>query len=326
VDDDGVAPEIRCVPLAVVLVAGAGDAPLGAAEELLTDGDWLTSEGATSAADGGTATAPDGVADALVTTGTDGVADALVTTGTDGVAAAALLGASAVVVIGAGSLVDGATARGAGATALVDVGLTAVVGAVVVWTVTAGASDSCTGGGDGMVVGATGIVIGAFGGAAGGGISAGVGGISAAVVSSAFTLGAGTGTVVVVGATVSVFGLAYAGARPPVSAVKEMTTPDASTATTLRREQISSDAPTCVDSSIIPAAAAVARSCCPAQPSPPTLGLVQQVPRLVGAGGLPVTSPNTSADSSFVCALRYKSRCRVHHSGRMPQPSRVRQN
>jgi hypothetical protein len=166
-----------------------------------------------------------------------GVGDSLVATVTDGLAGAAFIGLCAVVVTGEGSVVDEATTRGT----------------VVVCTVTGGGSDDCVGGGDATLGGADASVTGAVG----GGTSAAVG------PSEAFTFGSGTGTAVVVGAIVSVFGLAYAGASPPVSAVNEMTTPDASTAITLRREQISSDAPTCVDSSVItehwrlPATAAV---------------------------------------------------------------------
>jgi hypothetical protein len=51
--------------------------------------------------------------------------------------------------------------------------------------------------------------------------------------SGAVTCGSGA-TTVVVGETGSVFGFANAGATPPVSAEREITTPDANTATTPR--------------------------------------------------------------------------------------------
>lgn len=93
----------------------------------------------------------------------------------------------------------------------------------------------CTGDGGGCgacvwVCGAStlgGVCTGAFGG------GACVGASAAVVCSGATTSGSGAGTVVV-GTTGSVGGLAKAGATPPVRAVREMTTPNASPATTLR--------------------------------------------------------------------------------------------
>jgi hypothetical protein len=146
------------------------------------------------------------------------------------------------------SEVGGATTRGAGESTVVTGGFTAVVGEAGVTTgaavdcVTGGASGStacCVRGGD-STLGAAGSVTGAFGGASCDGAS---------VASGAATFGSGAGTVVVT--TVSVSGLANAGAIPPVSAVREITTPDARTATTLRLEQISSGAPMCSDSSYL---------------------------------------------------------------------------
>jgi hypothetical protein len=84
-------------------------------------------------------------------------------------------------------------------------------------------------------------------GAAGSGACASGDGASASSVTCTF--GSGAGTVVVT--TGSVPGFANAGAIPPVSAVREITTPDARTATMLRLEQISSGAPMCVDSSYL---------------------------------------------------------------------------
>src|ERR1700720_1121482 len=131
-----------------------------------------------------------------------------------------------------------------------DAGATDVTTGATVDCVTGGAGDCvmggaggatacCVCGGDSML-GAAGSGAGAFGGASGGG---------AWVASVTGTFGSGAGAVVVT--TVSVSGLANAGAIPPVSAVREITTPDARTATTLRLAQIPSGAPMCVDSSYL---------------------------------------------------------------------------
>ena len=77
---------------------------------------------------------------------------------------------------------------------------------------------------------------------------------------------AGASTDVVVGVTGSVCGAARAGAIPPVSAVREITTPDPSTATAVRVRQICSSALT-------------VRLLCHPQPSPPTPVQDQQLPR-----------------------------------------------
>jgi hypothetical protein len=217
VDDEDVAtPGVRCGLLDFVSVAGVGDPLVGAPGVLLAVGGWLASDGgATNAADGGTETAPLGVADSLVTTGADGVADAALF----GLCAAVVVtGFSTVVVTGAGSVAEGAATRGAGGAALVAGVFTVVVGAEVVCTVTGGGSGVCVCGGDatlGDATAPTGAFGGAeddstvtFGGAAGSGTPA-AGGTSAALGSCvAFTCGSGTGTVVVVGATGSVPGLA----------------------------------------------------------------------------------------------------------------------
>jgi hypothetical protein len=107
-----------------------------------------------------------------------------------------------------------------------------------------GASACCVCGGDSMLGGAGGGA-GAFGGTSADG---------AAVSSVTCTFGSGAATVVVATGVVSegsVPGFANAGAIPPVSAVREITNPDARTATTLRLEQISSGAPMCIDSSCL---------------------------------------------------------------------------
>jgi hypothetical protein len=90
------------------------------------------------------------------------------------------------------------------------------------------------------MLGGAGGGAGAFGGASADGAS---------VSSVTCTFGSGAGTVVVT--TGSVPGLANAGAIPPVSAAREITNPDARTATTLRLGQISSGAPMCIDSSYL---------------------------------------------------------------------------
>jgi hypothetical protein len=109
---------------------------------------------------------------------------------------------------------------------------------------TGGAGACCVCGGDSMLGGAGGGA-GSFGGASADGAS---------VPSVTCTFGSGAGTVVVTTEVVSegsVPGFANAGAIPPVSAAREITTPDARTATTLRLEQISSGAPMCIDSSCL---------------------------------------------------------------------------
>ena len=144
-----------------------------------------------------------------------------------------------------------ATRCGVADSTFVTGGFTVVVGEAGATDVTTGATVDCVTGGAGgataccvcggdSMLGAAGSGAGAFGGASGGG---------AWVASVTGTFGSGAGAVVVT--TVSVSGLANAGAIPPVSAVREITTPDARTATTLRLEQISSGAPMCVDSSYL---------------------------------------------------------------------------
>jgi hypothetical protein len=115
---------------------------------------------------------------------------------------------------------------------------------------TCGAAESTAGaGGFTVVVGVTGAT-GAAGGAGGAGAFGGASADGASVSSVACAFGSGAGTVVVV-TEGSVPGFANAGAIPPVSAVREITNPDARTATTLRLEQISSGAPMCIDSSYL---------------------------------------------------------------------------
>ena len=218
-DEDGVVPEIGWAPVVFVSVAGTGEALLDAAAVPFTVGAWLPCAG------GAPPTANGGAELAVVGAAVRGTVDS---------ALVALVEGGFTIVVGT-----------------VVVG-TVVVGTVVVGTVKGGASGVCVGGGVETLDGADGVVTGAVVGAAGDGTSAGVDGT--------WALGAGTATVVVVvGVTGSVFGLASAGASPPVSAVKETTIPDASTATTLRRQQISSDAPTCVDSFSFHAAVADTR-------------------------------------------------------------------
>jgi hypothetical protein len=163
----------------------------------------------------------------------DGGVDPLVAAGVD------VVGLVVVDVTGGGVLVEGATRGAAGATLV-----SAVVGetgsGARVWV---GASTVCctvgttTGGGASTVCCTVGTTTGA--GATGDGMSATVGFSTGASV----TVTGGAGTIVVVGTTGSSPGLANAGAMPPVSAVMEMTTPDASTAQTVRLRQNSNGAP-----------------------------------------------------------------------------------
>jgi len=229
--------------------------------------------GGTSAADGGTEPT-DAVAEAVaVAEGDD-----------DGDCAAGLCDAALDVTVGVSEL--GATARGAGASTFVTVGADVTVGvgvavgdagvttAVVVCVTGAGATGSTTccvgccvcGAGS---TGAAGAKAGAFGGACGAGGS---------VSSTTGAFGSGAAAVVVI--TGSVSGLANAGATPPVKAVREITTPVARTATTPRFEQISSGAPICASTPLLTVSGGFLRHCCHGQPSPPTLGPVQQLPRL----------------------------------------------
>jgi hypothetical protein len=83
-------------------------------------------------------------------------------------------------------------------------------------------------------------------GTAGAGASAGACGAS-----STGAVSSGSGAITVVVASVPSPGWASAGAIPPVSAVREITMPDASTATTPRFEQISSGVPTFTTPSVI---------------------------------------------------------------------------
>ncbi|MGX9792340.1 hypothetical protein [Mycobacterium sp. MMS18-G62] len=224
-DDDGATPEVR------LLVADVGLA--------LEVGDSLRAElGGTKAAEGDTA-----LADTLALA--DTFADSLLVAVAVAVSGARLAGlggadvtAAAVDEAGAGSLVEVVATRGAGGSAVVAGGLATVVGVATVDGATTAAVLVCTGDGGGACVwvgvwgwGAStlgAVCTGGLGGASCVGASATVG------CSGATTSGSGAGTVVV-GTTGSVCGLAYAGAMPPVSAVREMTTPDTSPATTVRR-------------------------------------------------------------------------------------------
>jgi hypothetical protein len=135
---------------------------------------------------------------------------------------------------------------------------------------TAGASVTRGGGGASTLGGACGMT-GATGGAAGGSAITGAccWGFGAGASCGACWTGAGSGTAtMVVGETGSVFGSANAGAMPVVMAVREITTPDARTATTFRRPRVFNGA------SILHLL-----HLCHAQPSPPRLVRDQQLPR-----------------------------------------------
>jgi hypothetical protein len=180
----------------------------------------------------------------------------------------------------------GATTRGAGDSTFVTVGLAVVVGdagATGVTTVDcvtggAGGSTACSVCGGASTLGAVGSV-------------AGASCDGASVSSGAWTFGSGAETAVVM--TWSVSGLANAGAIPPVSAAREITTPDARTATTLRLEQISSGAPMCASTPLTSRSVAFPPPLLPSQPAPPTLGLVQQLPRRLGCGNVAVAPSST---------------------------------
>ncbi|MGZ5390522.1 MAG: hypothetical protein ACXWD3_01365 [Mycobacterium sp.] len=142
------------------------------------------------------------------------------------VASADVLGVGAAVVPGA--VVMGACEAVVTSASLGSAGATVVTGGA---TVVVGA---CTGA----------CVSGAVSTSAGAGASAGACG-AASTGSGADTSGAGATTVVV---SLPSPGWARAGAIPPVSAVSEITMPDARTATTPRFEQNSRGAPTFIDS------------------------------------------------------------------------------
>jgi hypothetical protein len=230
--------------------------------------------GATSAADGGTEPT-DAVGDELVAAAADEAgAD-------DGGAWVAGLCEATVDVTDGASEAGGAATWGAGDSTFVTGGLDVVTGDAGASDVTTGAVVTCvTGGGGGWTaccvcggastLGATGNGAGAFGG--------GASCDGASTSTGACTFGSGAGTVVVT--TGSVFGLAYAGAIPPVSAVREITTPDAKTATTLRLEQNSSGALICASTPLTSRSVAVSSPLLPCAANPPTLGPVQQLPRL----------------------------------------------
>jgi len=184
----------------------------------------LVSDPGTSAPEGAVEVADDS-ADSLA------VLDVEVDAGVE----AAVLGA----VDGTGdcSAVVASAVLGSAGSTLVTGGATAVDGdSTVAWVFGAGAwvAGAC------CVAGACGIC-----GATAVGTSTGACGATTSG-SGAVTSGAGATTVVV--APESPPGWANAGAIPPVSAVKEMTTPDANTATTPRFEQSSSGLSTLIDS------------------------------------------------------------------------------
>lgn len=75
-------------------------------------------------------------------------------------------------------------------------------------------------------------------------------------------------------------GFASAGATPPLSALKEMTAPDASTATALRQEQVLRGARMWISTPLVSSEGGGRRHRC-LQPSPPTLEVVQQAPAVL---------------------------------------------
>jgi hypothetical protein len=254
--------------------------PLDGVDGALLGGDTLSIAelGATSAADGGTEPT-DAVGEELVAAGAD-----------DGGGWVAGLCDVAVDVTDGASEMGGATTRGAGDSTFVtggldvvgaDAGVSDVTTGAVVTCVTGGAVVTCvTGGGGGSTaccvcggastLGATGSGAGAFGG--------GTSCDGASTAAGACTFGSGAGAVVVT--TGSVFGLANAGAIPPVSAVREITTPDARTATTLRLEQNSCGALICASTPLTSRRVADCSATAAMRSLSPTLGPVQQLPRL----------------------------------------------
>jgi hypothetical protein len=164
----------------------------------------------------------------------DGAVAAVVVTGSD------VVGLLVADVTGGSGVSDDGTSRGEGGAALVA---EAVGGAGRV-DVTTGSGAGATGSGAWACGGAT-TVCWTVGTTTGGASTDADDGICAAVDCSTgawVTATVGSGAIVVVGTTGSVPGSANAGAIPPVSAVSEMTTPDASTAQTVRLRQISNGA------------------------------------------------------------------------------------
>jgi hypothetical protein len=163
---------------------------------------------------------------------------------------AAVLGA--VVVIGACEAVVTSASLG-------SVGATVVDGAS---TVASADAVACVSGRGTWVAGTGTWVCGACGASAG----------ASGATSSSGAVASGSGATTVVVTALSSPGWANAGAMPPVSAVREITTPDASTATTPRFEQISMGAPTVYRSFGHKARYAVHR-CCQGSHRPPMLCL-----------------------------------------------------
>jgi hypothetical protein len=296
------------------------------ADVSLDVGTWLVSvllSPGASAAVGDTNVA-DVVGEALAVAAADVVAGAALA----GLGTAEVIGARSVVtgagsdVTGTGSVVSGvagAATRGEGRSALVTDGAAVVtggataVGAVVVWTTCGDGSGAWVWGGA-STLGAAGSVTGAFGGASRTGASCTTG-ASAAFVGGADASGSGTATVVV-GPEGSVSGFAYAGATPPVSAVREITRPDARVAKAVRFEHNSPGARMCIDSYYLTERGGFPPGC-HAQTAPPTLDLDQQLPRLLVQVRSPKRRPAHSVDSSLIRRIRYSSR-RPNSRG-MPQ-------
>jgi hypothetical protein len=162
----------------------------------------------------------------------DGGVAPVVVTGSD------VVGLLVADVTGGGGVSDDGTSRGEGGAALVA----AAVGGAGRADVTTGSGAGATGSGA-RVCGGASTVCWTVGTTTGGASTDD--GICAAVDCSTgawVTATVGSGAIVVVGTTGSVPGSANAGAIPPVSAVREMTTPDASTAQTVRLRQISNGA------------------------------------------------------------------------------------
>jgi hypothetical protein len=206
-------------------VEGGSDDSLRADAELLPPAD-VSGAGASDAdgaldADGGAALVASG-ADVVGLFVVDVTGGGVLDGGASRCTGGAALGAAVVGARGFGSRGFGATGSGT------RVSTGASAGCSTVDATTGGASTGCCGVGTTTGAGATAD-----------GMSATVGFSTGASV----TATGGSGAIVVVGTTGSSPGLANAGATPPVSAVSEITTPDASTAQTVRLRQIFNGAP-----------------------------------------------------------------------------------
>ncbi|WP_239591635.1 hypothetical protein [Mycolicibacterium tusciae] len=211
-------------------VVASADSLVDVAVLLVVDVGLVSAPGSSASDDGSdVAEVADVAADSLAVVAVDEGDSLAVVASAEG--AAVVPGA---VVMGACEAVVTSASLGSAGTTVVTGGATVVDGASTGACVSTGAG-ACVTGGACVTAGA--------------GASAGACGATS-TGSGAETSGAGATTVVV--GPLSSPGAAMAGAIPPVSAVRQITTPVARTATTPRFEQNSRGAPTLIDSFISP--------------------------------------------------------------------------